>query len=83
MASRLEKARTACLMHGMMRTLGTTSEQVEGQLGTEALNAMMKTCRTFTRTTDCITWLLDHHEAGARRAPGYCLNGTQLDVLAS
>lgn len=81
MDNRMEEARTACLMQGMSRVLGTSPDQIEGHLGRERMEAMVETCRACTRSDDCILWLLDHQE-GSRRAPGYCLNGEQLEVLA-
>ncbi|MDF0600742.1 DUF6455 family protein [Psychromarinibacter sp. C21-152] len=81
MGNRMEEARTACLMQGMSRTLGTSPAGIEGQLGRARLEAMVETCRACTKSDDCILWLLEHG-AGARRAPGYCLNGEQLEVLA-
>lgn len=81
MSNRLEEARTDCLMQGMSRTLGTSPARIEGRLGRARLDAMVETCRACTRSDDCILWLLSHQD-GSRRAPGYCLNGEQLEVLA-
>ncbi|WP_425052932.1 DUF6455 family protein [Psychromarinibacter sp. S121] len=80
MSNRMEDADTACLMQGMSRVLGTSADQIEGRLGGERLRDMVTTCRSCTRSDDCILWLVEN-EAGARRAPGYCLNGEQLEVL--
>ncbi|WP_172299546.1 DUF6455 family protein [Pseudoruegeria sp. HB172150] len=81
MSNRLVEAKTACLMQGMSRVLGTSPDLIEGELGSDRLDAMVQTCRSCARADDCILWLLDH-QAGSRRAPEYCLNGEQLEALS-
>lgn len=81
MVNRLEEAKTACLMQGMTKVLGTGRNQIEQDLGEDRLEEMVATCRNCTKADACILWLVDH-QAGARRAPDFCLNGDQLTALA-
>ena len=82
MPNRTEMARTDCLMQGMAEKLGVSPIVAirAGQLQETDLDDMVGRCRSCTHADDCILWMVDH-DAGAKAAPGYCLNSEELDLL--
>ena len=81
MATRMDRARTACLMQGMADRLGVDIDaQVSAaRLGAGERDAMVARCRDCTKSDDCILWMVEHATSDA--APDFCLNGEELAAL--
>ena len=83
MAQRLSPKRDALLMDGMADKLHAdlAEARADGALSRHEAAQMTARCQACTKHDDCILWLLDH-DTGASKAPPFCLNAEELEMLA-